>query len=174
MTFLDRIKQKTWGIIYLFFLPARNFFLRVGIIWHRKGRQKYHLGWLAPNKTLEDLKNHLHEKWGFGNHFIAWIDEDQVLSWRKLTDFQDQYHLRVYKDGEVCGHFEYTPEAHPLEHIEEKGEVDRTPDFLKFLGDMIIEEKYISNLTMDPNAFDPKSEITFKNEINLHVPNAPQ
>jgi len=164
MTFFNRIKQKMWDFIYTFFLPVRKFLLSKGIIWHRKGRQKYHIGWLAPGKTLEELKLHLHTKWGFGNHFIAWIDENQVLSWRKLTDFEDQYHLRIYKDGEICGHFEFTPEAHPLEHMEEKGEMNKKEDFLKFLDGFVVQEKYISHLKIDPEAFDPKSEITIENE----------
>ena len=163
MTPEDKIKQKIWDFIYSFFLPVRTALLKAGIIWHKKGRQKYHIGWLAQEKTLEELKNNLHEKWGFGNHFIAWIDEDQVLSWRKLADFQDQYHLRVYSDGEICGHYEFTPEAHPLEHIEEKGEIDKTEDFLKFLGEFVTQKKHISHLKMDPNAFDPKSEICIEN-----------
>jgi hypothetical protein len=162
MTFTDKIKQKIWHFIYSFFLPTRQFFLKIGIVWHKKGRQKYHVGWLSKGRTLEELKNHLHSKWGFGNHFIAWVDEGQVLSWRKLTDFQDQYHLRIYKDGEICGHFEFTPEAHPLEHLEEKGEKEAKEDFLKFLGEFITEEKYISHLKVDPDAFDPKSEISIE------------
>ena len=162
MTFFDEVKQKIWDFIYGFFLPIRKLLLKTGLIWHKKGRQKYHIGWLAPGKTLEDLKKHLYTKWGFGNHFIAWVDEEQVLSWRKLTDFQDQYHLRVYQDGEICGHFEFTPEAHPLEHLEEKGEIDKREDFLKFLGEYVVQEKCISRLKMDPDAFDPKSEITIE------------
>jgi hypothetical protein len=160
MTAFDRFKKCIWRFVYSFFLPVRTFLLRIGIIWHKKGRQQYEIGWLAPGKTLEDLKNHLHTKWGFGNHFIAWVDEDQVLSWRKLLDFERQYHLRVYSDGEIRGHFEFTPEAHPLEHLEEKGEKEVKNDFLNFLGDFVVQEKYISHLTMDPNAFDPKSEVT--------------
>ncbi len=162
MTPEEKIAQKTWDVFYGFFLPIRSCLLRIGLVWHKKGRQRYHIGWLAPGHTLEGMKKHLYEKWGFGNHFIAWIDEDQVLSWRKLTDFQDQYHLRVYKDGEICGHFEYTPEAHPLEHMEEKGEVDKTEDFLKFLGAYVTRKKHISHLKPDPTSFDPKSEITIE------------
>ena len=64
MTLFDKIKQKTWDFVYSFFLPIRKFLLKIGIIWHKKGRQKYHIGWLAPGKTLEGLKTHLHEKWG--------------------------------------------------------------------------------------------------------------
>ena len=67
---------------------------RLVLIWqklflrfHEKGRQRYHIGYLALGKTLEELKQHLNSKWGFGNHFIAWPDDGQVLSWRKLADF---------------------------------------------------------------------------------------
>ena len=165
MTFWEKIQQKTWDFVYSFFVPFRNYLLKIGLISHKKGRQRYHLGWLAPGRTLEDLKKHLHDKWGFGNHFVAWIDEGQVLSWRKLTDFRDQYHLRVFEDGEICGHFEYTPEAKPIEHFVEKGEVDKTPDFLKFLGDFVVQKKYISHLKMDPEAFNPKSELTIEKII---------
>ena len=159
MTFWDKIKLKFWRSIYGVFLPIQRFLLKYGIIHHQIQKQRYHIGWLAPGKTLEGLKLHLHSKWGFGNHFIAWTDSGQVLSWRKLTDFEDQYHLRVFEDGEIRGHFEYTPEAHPIEHLEEKGETDKKEDFLKFLGDFVVKEKYISHLQMDPNAYNPESEI---------------
>ena len=160
MTFFDKIKQKIWRFIYNFFPTLQKTLLGSGIIHHESGRQKYHLGWLAPGKTLEGLKLHLHSEWGFGNHFVAWKDQGQVLSWRKLTDFKDQYHLRVFEDGEIRGHFEFTPEAHPLAHFEEKGEKNTKDDFLKFLGDFVVQDKYVSHLQMDPEAYNPDSEIT--------------
>ena len=145
--------------MYRFFSPLQSFLLKDGIIHHDAKRQKYHIGWLAPGKTLEGLKLHLHSKWGFGNHFVAWTDTGQVLSWRKLTDFQDQYHLRVFEDGEIRGHYEFTPEAHPIEHFIEKGEIDKREDFLKFLNDFVVTDKYVSHLKMDPEAYNPDSEI---------------
>jgi acyl-CoA reductase-like NAD-dependent aldehyde dehydrogenase len=33
-------------------------------------------------------------------------------------------------------------------------------EFLKFLGEFVVSEKYISHLTMDPDAFNPDSELT--------------
>jgi len=163
MNSFDRLKQKFWHHIYRYFPAIQKFFLNLGL--HQKERQRYAVGWLAPGKTLEGLKKHLHEKWGFGNHFVAWTDTDQVLSWRKLASFTDQYHLRVYKDGEIRGHFEYTPEAHPVDHFIEKGEMDKRADFLKFLGDFAVEKKYLSHLKMDPDAYNPDSELTI-DEIN--------
>ena len=63
-------------------------------------------------------------------------------------------------DGEIRGHFEFTPEAHPIAHFQEKGEKACTEDFLKFLGDFVTAEQYISHLAIDPNAYDPDSQIT--------------
>jgi hypothetical protein len=160
MSFMQRLKQKIWRLIYKHFLKMQQFLLRNKIIHHDDERQRYHIGWLAPGKTLEDLKLHLHKEWGFGNHFVAWIDKGQVLSWRKLVDFNDQYHLRVFEDGEIRGHFEYTPEGHPLDHLTERGEREAKEEFLKFLGDFVTRRKYVSHLVMDPNAFNPDSEIT--------------
>lgn len=165
MTFFDRFKYRIWHFMYRFFPTVQKSLLKWGIIHHDSGRQGYHIGWLSPGKTLKDLKLHLHEKWGFGNHFVAWTDNGQVLSWRKLIDFQDQYHLRVFEDGEICGHLEFTPEAHPIEHLEEKGEKEAKGDFLKFLGDFVTEEKYISHLTIDPDAYNPDSEIVIDSKI---------
>ncbi|MEI8174975.1 MAG: hypothetical protein WCG28_03435 [bacterium] len=162
MTFTDKIKQKIWHFIYKFFPTFQKWLLKWHLIFHEEGRQRYHIGWLSPGKTLEGLKKHLHEKWGFGNHFIAWGDQSQVLSWRKLLNFNKQYHLRVFSDGEIRGHFEFTPEAHPIEHFEEKGEEERKEDFLNFLGDFITQKRYISHLGTDPDAYNPDSEISFE------------
>lgn len=160
MTFFEKLKQKIWRGIYRFFPILQKDFLKWGIVWHEKARQQYHLGWLAHGKTLEELKKYLHEKWGFGNHFVAWTDTGQVLSWRKLESFSRQYHLRVFEEGEIRGHYEFTPEEHPMDHFMEKGESDRKEDFIKFLGDFMVQEKHISHLVMDPDAYNPDSEIT--------------
>jgi hypothetical protein len=162
MTFLDKIKFRIWKILYWVFVPMQRNLLKFNIIKHDNRRQRYHFGWLASSKTIDGLKKHLSENWGFGNHFIAWVDEGQILSWRKLPDFHHQYHLRVFEDGEIRGHFEFTPEAHPIAHLKAKLEEEKKEEFLKFLGDFITEEKTISHLTMDPGAFDPFSQISYK------------
>lgn len=155
----QRIKKNIWSNIYPFFPWLQKVLLKLHIIWHKPERQKFHIGWLAPGKTLKDLENHLHEKWGFGNHFIAWTDSDQVLSWRKLETFDNQYHIRVFSDGEIRGHYEYTPESRPIAHFVEKDEKDCMGDFRKFLGEFMIEDKYISHLVPDVNIA-PESELT--------------
>ena len=164
MTFFERVKQRIWRVIYKFFPVVQKDLLKIRLIWHTDKKQKYHIGWLASGKTLEGLKRHLHEKWGFGNHFVAWVDEGQVLSWRKLVDFNDQYHLRVFEDVEIRGHFELTPEGHPIDHFTEKGEMNKREDFLKFLGEYVVQKKHVSHLKIDPDAYNPDSEITIDNK----------
>jgi hypothetical protein len=161
MTFSEKIKEKFWRFIYRIFPALQKFLLRWHLIFHDKGRQRYHIGWLAPGKTLKELEEHLHTKWGFGNHFIAWRDRGQVLSWRKLANFHDQYHLRVFRDGEIRGHYEMTPEDHPIRHFNERKEKFPKTEFMKFLGDFVTEKEHISHLKMDPKWRDPDSEIAF-------------
>ena len=40
MTSFDKIKQNIWNFIYKFFLPLRQFLLKIGIVWHKKGTDK--------------------------------------------------------------------------------------------------------------------------------------
>lgn len=158
MSPLEKFKQSVWRIIYPVFPKLEKTFLR----FHEKERQRYHIGWLAPEKTLADLKIHLSKNWGFGNHFVAWEDSDQVLSWRKLASFREQYHLRVYRDGEIRGHYELTPEGAPLAHFEEKGETDKREDFLKFLDGFIVSTQYPREVAPDTTVPVPDSEVTYQ------------
>lgn len=159
LTRIQKIKKFIWKQIYHIFPWMQTHFLKWHLAWHEKGRQPYHLGWLAPGKTLQDLEKHLHEKWGFGNHFVAWTDNGQVLSWRKLEDFDNQYHIRVFKDGEIRGHYEYTPESKPFQHFMEVNEESHQSEFKKFLGNYLVAKKYVSHLKPDVNIA-PESEIT--------------
>lgn len=157
MHILQKLKQYIWYVIYPIFPHIEHRFLFL----HQKNRQKFHIGWLAPHHTLAALKKHLATQWNFGNHFVAWEDSSQVLSWRKLSSFKEQYHIRVYSDGEIRGHFEYTPEAAPVYHFMERGEKAKTRDFLKFLGTFVTTKKYTSHVLPDTTVPSRDSEITF-------------
>lgn len=156
--------KKIWHELYEVFMKFQKFLLKYGII-HYKARQEYHIGWLAPEKTLEELRLHLHTEWGFGNHFISWIDSGQVLSWRKLVDAKTQYHIRVFEDGEIRGHLEPTPESGVFARIMRRGITEAQNDFLKFLGDFIVRDEVERDLKVDPNSYSPNSEITPEDKI---------
>lgn len=161
----EHSEQIFWKILYPIFPWFQKILLKFHIIWHTKGRQRYHIGWLRKGATLTQFKEHLSSKWNFGNHFVAWKDDDQVLSWRRLASFEEQWHLRVYSDGEIRGHYERTPEAAPVKHFTEVGEVDRTSEFKEFCGDFCVDTKSPMHLTRDITMTDPESEITLAKTI---------
>jgi hypothetical protein len=156
MSPLKRLKQHFWKFIYPVFPHIERYFLFA----HKKNRQRFHIGWLPEGKTLHQMMDHLSTHYGFGNHFVAWEDTDQVLSWRKLVGFEYQYHLRVFADGEIRGHYERTPEASPVDHFLEKGEQAKIKDFLRFLGPYVSSERYLQHPLLKP-VHPKKSEITF-------------
>lgn len=158
LNLIEKLQRSFWRLLYPLFPKLQKPFAR----FHSSTRQQYHLGWLAPGKSLKELERHLHDAWGFGNHFIAWEDSGQVLSWRKLVDFEHQYHIRVFTDGEIRGHYEYTPEGKPLSHFEEVDEEERLEQFKKFLGNFLVSKRHEMHLTRDMQ-YSPESEITIDN-----------
>ena len=135
LTPLDRVKAFAWACIYPVFPQIRDGMLKLGLVKHGI-RQPYMLGHLAPGRTLEQLAAHV-SQYGFGNHFIAWVDTDEVMGLRKRDDFHRQYHLRVFRDNEIRGHYEWTPESKPYEHLHDIGMEPRREEFLRFLGDFL-------------------------------------
>ena len=140
MTTTDRMKRWIWRrLIYPIFPYVQKGLTAVGILHHHK-RQSFLLGWLKSDRTIHDFLTYIESK-GFGNHFIAWNDPDQFMSLRKFDGFQRQYHLRIFTDGEIRGHYEETPESHPVDHFLEKGLEERRGQFLQFLGDWVQQDK---------------------------------
>ncbi len=134
--FRNRSKYMLWKAIYPIHGVGRDLLLSLGILQH-EGRQNYLLGHIAPGRSVEDLLKYLGTK-QYANHFIALKDDDEVVSVRKPVGFEHQYHLRIFKDGEVRGHYEYTSESHPKLHMEKVGQEPRREEFLEVLGDWII------------------------------------
>ena len=134
--FSNRIKYYFWKVISPGYEWGRDVLLRLGFI-HHEGRQNFVIGKMAPGVTLDGFLAYIRTQ-QFGNHFVAWTDEDQVISLRRLDGFERQYHLRVFSDGEVRGHYEYTPEYKPKWHLQEVGFEARLDEFKRFLGDWVV------------------------------------
>ena len=121
---------------------VREVSLRLGLVnfdqfLDHKGRQKYLLGTIHPDHSIEALVKHLTEN-GYGGNVVAWLDQGEVASLRLPDGFRYQYHIRIFFDGEVRAHYEYTPEAHPLKHYYEIDMEERREYFLRLLDGKIV------------------------------------
>jgi len=135
---VDKCKKRLWRTITPVFPYVRDGLLKLGIIYHN-GRQPYPIGWIREGRTIRELIEHLTKK-GFSNHFVAWVDDGEAISLRRLANFHWQYHLRIFNDGEIRAHYEMTPEAHPISHFKGVDMEPRRKEFLKSL------EGWISDL----------------------------
>ncbi len=139
----ERLKYFLWRVITPVHPYMRETLDRVGFIklryqkYRPDERQKYLLGYLAPEETIESVVQFLIEK-GYGNHFVALKDKGEVVSLRYTPTFKHQYHIRIFEDGEVRTHYEYTPECHPYLHDIEVGFEERRDYFLELLESKII------------------------------------
>lgn len=138
-------------IISFYVMPMRDYFKK--ILWHAitpvfplfrnlskligyqpyPARQEYHLGYLAPGKTADGFRHFL-MSYGFGENKIAWVDEGEILSLRLRDNFRYQYHVRLFNDNEIRGHYELTPEYSPIGHLRDKETSARTEEFIKMIS----------------------------------------
>lgn len=131
-----RIKpySKAWHLLYAAHPPVRAA-LQIG--GRHKDRHPYLLGLFNVEKyTIKDLAYHLIE-FGFEKDRLAWKEEGEVLSMRKVDGKKFQWHIRMYKDGEVRAHYEYSPEVHPLKHLKHEVFKDDSDFLIPILGDYI-------------------------------------
>lgn len=139
----ERTKYAFWSLYTPIHPAVRNAAESIGIkrerfvVPEKKGRQRYLLGTIAPGQSVREFISHCVER-GYGNHFVAWRDEGEIVSLRYVENFTHQYHLRIFQDGEVRGHYEYTPESYPIRHIRAVGQQDRRHVFYEHLGDRIL------------------------------------
>jgi len=140
----DYCKYLFWRMYTPLHPYVRDIALSLGVVSHQ-GRQNFFIGTIAAHETTQSVVNHLVAR-GYGNHFIAWKDEGEVVSLRRTVGFKYQYHLRIFEDGEIRGHYEYTPEYRPILHWKAVGQENRDEEFLKVLeGKIVSQSKKYSN-----------------------------
>lgn len=131
MKTIRRWKLKFWRKFAPRYRPLINTLVKYHLLYH-KGRQRYAIGRLAPGKTTAELQNYLHAQ-GFEHCLLAWVDEGEILSLRKVDQEVFHYHLRVFKDEEIRGHYEYMGEHYAIRHVLEWGLESRTEEFKHML-----------------------------------------
>jgi hypothetical protein len=131
LTVTDRLKRAAWLRLAPLLIALRPLVASLHI-----GRQQFVLGRLAPGRSADGLRTYLLGR-GFEGSFAAWVDDGEAWGLRWRPDFARQYHLRAFADGELRGHYEFTPESHPWKHFWEVGLEPRREEFLRILGDWI-------------------------------------
>lgn len=135
--YLEKFKKFYWRIFEPFFPTVRDAWVAMGLVSHNV-RQPYLYGKLKSGLKTDDLKKHLMAA-GFDHDYVAWIDPDEILNMRKQVDVIYQYHIRLFNDGEVRGHHEYTAESHPFKHLYDVGLTDGAT-YLKPLLASVVDE----------------------------------
>lgn len=124
-----------WKIVYVVYPPILRVLEKVGV---HKGRQDYRLGYLDKKYAQSDFQTLLISK-GYSNSILAWQDTGEILNMRLVDEEIFQYHLRMFKDGEIRGHYEFTPESNPLKHVLAKFFENRSEYFEQLLGDYLVK-----------------------------------
>lgn len=133
--FKHRIKYYLWRVYGPYHPTVRDGVIALRLVKNH-GRQPHLIGTIAPGHSVEDVAAHLVAQ-GYAFHRVAWEDSGEVVSLRRVENFTHQYHLRIFEDGEVRGHYEYTPECYPLLHLWDFGREERRDAFLKVLGEYV-------------------------------------
>ena len=134
MSITDHAKRALW---WTFVYPVFPFFHEVLLfgkkLLRKNRRGPFFMGVLSPQRSVNEFLQYLVAQ-GFDRNRFSWRNPGQAVSVRRLDGFHWQYHLRVFRDGEVRVHYEKTPEAHPFDHFFGRGLEHRTDYFQKLLG----------------------------------------
>lgn len=123
-----------WKIIYIVYPPI----LRILEKFHfHNVRQDYLLGRLNQKYTRSDLEFFLSSK-GFSPAILSWQDPGEVLNLRLVDKKIFQYHIRLFEDDELRGHYEYSSEGNPVFHVFSVGLRDSRDYFELLLGDFLL------------------------------------
>lgn len=124
-----------WRIIYIVYPPFLRVLEKVKI---HEGRQNFLLGYLNKKYNLFDLRDFLFAN-GYEDAILAWKDTGEILNMRLIDKEIYQYHLRVFENGEIRGHYEYSPESHPLKHVSAIFFENRNEYFEQLFGDFLLK-----------------------------------
>jgi len=131
-------KKFFWKLIEPIFPTIRDIWVGLGFMEHNI-RQPYLLGRLKNGLNELDFRQLLKTA-GFDNDYIGWIDPDEVVNMRKIVDTIYQYHVRLFSDGAIHGHHEYTPESHPFRHLFDIGMSEAKSFLTPLLEEIMIPE----------------------------------
>jgi len=130
--FTGKTKLAHWG-----FPRLRRIVLYYGILTH-SGKQRFYICKLNK-KLLKKFADYLKKK-GYEKDRYAWVDSGELFSLRKINKKIYQYHIRIFKNREIHGHYEYAPDRRPLKHLESTNLRRKRKYFKKLVRDFKKEQ----------------------------------
>lgn len=91
---------------------------------------------MTAGRTTKELQQHLALQ-GYESAVLAWKDPGELLSMRKIDKEIFQYHVRLFDDGEIRCHYEFSSEGSPLGHVTESCFEARPEEFKAHLLDFV-------------------------------------
>lgn len=125
-----------WKFAYVVWPPVTRVCEHLGF---HGFRQKFLLGHLNANFNKDDLVEFLSKK-GFEFTILAWHDPGEIVSMRKVDKNIYQHHIRLFVDGEIRAHYEYSPESSPWGHFWEAHFVPETEFYRELLNGYLVSE----------------------------------
>ena len=137
---IRKIKRSLWWFTAPIWPITRILFMgRWRLMWDERDKDKKHIGWLKPEKTVKEFLKHM-KSHGFKKHHMAWKHTDELFSIRKIHDETFQYHIRFYRNRQITGHYEPAPEGHFIRHWLEREVEFKKNYFLEIMGHWVMEE----------------------------------
>jgi hypothetical protein len=122
-----------WRFVYRAYPPFLRLLERIHIHYHR---QDFLIGKIIDKDKIPELVNYLKEK-NFEPAILAWKDPGEVIGLRKIDNKKYQYHLRIFEDLELRGHYEFSSESNPWGHVTSKVFEERKEYFQELLRDYL-------------------------------------
>jgi hypothetical protein len=123
-----------WNVVYVIYPKFLRLLEKTGM---HSTRQDFLIGSFNAELKVSDLETHLiSQEYHLG--VLSWKDPGEILNLRKLDGKLYQYHIRVFDDGEVRAHYEYSSESRPLQHVLESHFEPRHEYFQELLGEYLI------------------------------------
>lgn len=133
---MELLIKTFWNLVYIFWPKVLRVIEKTG--FHSK-RQPYLIGRFNSEHTIEELEQHLLAL-NYHHGVLSWKDPGEVLNLRLLEGQLYQYHIRVFDDGEIRVHYEYSSEGRPLGHIFETLFEPRFEYFTTTLGKFLVKD----------------------------------
>ncbi len=100
---------------------------------------KFTIGWLALPLNLKTLYNNLIKEGKYQYNYLSLTSyPKQVFQARWLLSDEIQIHIRIYEDGRVTAHYEFTPEFRFKDHCKGIGcRPLKKPETIKFVFECV-------------------------------------